>query len=258
MNAAILSLIKSAETSYLLAFIVFLRVGATMALMPGFGEKSVPIRIRLLLAIMFTIVLIPMISEEQAQTVLTFAPKLLLTETISGLAIGLFFRLFVIMLQLAGTIAAQATSLSQIFGGSATPDPMPAFGNVLVIGGLALAMATGLHVKLVIALADTYKVLPIGTLPARSDLTEWGISGVSHAFSIAFSLAAPFIIASVIYNVALGAINRAMPQLQVAFIGAPAITLGGLAILAVATPVILYTWISRFDAGLSNPFGAFW
>ncbi|MFC3118840.1 flagellar biosynthetic protein FliR [Jhaorihella thermophila] len=36
-----------------------------------------------------------------------------------------------------------------------------------------------------------------------------------------FSLSAPFVIASLLYNLTLGAINRAMPQLMVTLVGAP-------------------------------------
>lgn len=227
-----------------------------MALMPGFGEQSVPVRVRLLLALMFTFVVWPIVSSTISD--LAFHPRFFATEIISGLAIGMFFRFFVVVLQLAGMMAAQATSLSQIFGGGATSDPMPAFGNILVIGGLALAMHTGLHVKLTIALSKTYSAIPMGTWPDPTSMAEWGIAGVTGAFALAFSLAAPFLIASVIYNVAIGAINRAMPQLMVAFVGAPAITFGGLVLLLITTPIMLRFWLSKFDAGLVSPFGFNW
>ena len=55
------------------------------------------------------------------------------------------------------------------------------------------------------------------------------------------------------YNVALGAINRAMPQLMVAFVGAPAITAAGLLILMLAAPVILHFWGVRLDRLIADP-----
>jgi flagellar biosynthesis protein FliR len=78
---------------------------------------------------------------------------------------------------------------------------------------------------------------------------------VRSSFSLAFSLAAPFVIASMIYNLALGAINRAMPQLMVSMVGAPALTLGALALLAVATPYLMAAWLQAFEQYLANPFG---
>lgn len=256
MNTAILGLLDVSQPLMLSLFAVFLRIGAAMSLMPGFGEQSVPMRIKLMLGFSFTLVVWPMLDD--AARLSTIPAHFFFTEAVVGLAIGLFFRLFVMVLQLAGMMAAQATSLSQIFGGGATADPMPAFSNLLVIAGLALAMMSGLHIKLAIALAETYKVLPLGAFPDPASLSLWGTHGVSRAFALSFSLAAPFVIASVIYNVSIGAMNRAMPQLMVAFIGAPAITFAGLVMLAVAAPIMLGLWLGRFDAGLSDPFGQIW
>ena len=58
-----------------------------------------------------------------------------------------------------------------------------------------------------------------------------------------------------IYNLALGIINRAMPQLMVAMVGAPAITGGALALLMLAAPVILPLWLGLLQARLADPFG---
>jgi flagellar biosynthesis protein FliR len=70
------------------------------------------------------------------------------------------------------------------------------------------------------------------------------------------SLAAPFLIASLLYNLALGVINKAMPQLMVAFVGAPAITWGGLVLLLVTTPFVLPVWFTAFQAALLTPLGS--
>ncbi len=77
---------------------------------------------------------------------------------------------------------------------------------------------------------------------------------VTDAFGLAVSLAAPFAVASFAYNLALGAINRAMPQLMVAFVGAPAITAGALLLLWIAAPDMLFHWADRLDAVLADPF----
>ncbi len=256
--AGIEPLLQIVQSDVLVAFAIFLRVGAAMALMPGFGERTIPVRVRLVTAIMFTLVVLPLVQSAPWFPHGVLSPSAYFAEIVVGLLLGIFFRLFVNALQIAGTIAAQATSLSQIFGGGATPDPMPSFGALFVIGGLALAMMSGLHVKLALALSQSYQVLKFGVLPAPGEVASWGIGNVSHTFSMAFSLAAPFVLASTVYNVAIGVINKAMPQLLVAFIGAPAITLGGLILLAIATPLILVSWLARFDAGLANFPGVSW
>ncbi len=236
--------------------LVFVRVGAVMALLPGFGEQLIPARVRLALTVAFTLVVAPMV----APAALAIDPDrpyflLMLIEAGAGLLIGLAIRLLVLALQLAGSIAAQSTSLAQIFGAGATPDPMPAIGNILMLAGVTLAVAGDLHVKAALAMARSYDILPIGAALPASDVAAWGVARVAMAFALGFSLAAPFVIAAFAYNVALGAINRAMPQLMVAFVGAPAITAGTILLLLLASPLILTYWGGRLDATLADPFG---
>ena len=234
------------------AFLVFLRVGAAMALLPAFGEQSVPQRVRLALAICFTAVVFPAIAPRIEAFDGPFTLPMA-SEVIAGLAIGIGLRLFIWALQIAGTMAAQSTSLSQLFGGQGA-EPQPAMSNLFVMAGLALAVMSGLHVQVAKLFILSYDVLPPGQLTSGNALAAWGIPQVGSAFALAFSLAAPFIAASVIYNIALGVINRAMPQLMVVFVGAPALTLGGLALLAIATPLLLGVWLTAFESFLNDPF----
>ena len=243
------------EGSLWLGFLVFLRVAATVSLLPAFGESSVPIRIKLVLSLAFTAIVAPAIDVDvPVQTVGTIA-LLVLTETVSGVLIGLGLRLFILALQTAGSIAAQSTSLSQILGGAAI-EPLPAMGYILTVGALALAALSGLHIKAAQLMILSYDLLPLGLFAGGSDVAQWGIAQISRAFSLAFVLAAPFVLMSVIYNLTLGVINKAMPQLMVAFVGAPVITLGGLFILFLAAPIMLSVWLSALDRFMVAPFQA--
>lgn len=132
---------------------------------------------------------------------------------------------------------------------------MPAIGNILMLAGVTVAVAADLHVKVALTLARSYEVLPVGAALPAADVLAWGASRVAMAFGLGFSLAAPFVIAAFAYNVALGAINRAMPQLMVAFIGAPAITAFSILLLMLAAPLILTTWSGRLDLVLADPLG---
>lgn len=235
-------------------FAVFLRVGAFVGLMPGFGDTTVPTRIKLALALVFTLPVAAAIPPFLPGAELSRLAVLIATETIAGALLGLSLRMFVFALQTAGAIAAQATSLAQVFA-AAGGDPQPAMSHLLVISGLALAMLTGLHVKAASLMILSYEMFPPGAFPAATLVATWGTGMVSRAFALAFTLAAPFVIVSVLYNLTLGAINRAMPQLMVIFVGAPLITFGGLALLMLLSPLMLQVWLAAFEAQLLNPAG---
>ncbi len=258
MIDALVALTGFAQAWLAVTYAVFLRVGAAMALLPAFGEQMVPMRLRLALTLSFSAIVIPaaapLLLVDPDLTAGRFPPFYVVTEVVAGLAIGIGLRLFILALQTAGTIAAQATSLAQLFGGMAA-EPQPAISNVFVIGALALAVMAGLHVRLVELFLLSYEIFPAGALPFSADLSAWGVERTASAFALGFTLAAPFVVASMIYNLALGVINRAMPQLMVAFVGAPAITAAALGLMAVSTPLILIEWHRRLEAFIHNPVG---
>ncbi|WP_282152837.1 flagellar biosynthetic protein FliR [Ruegeria atlantica] len=232
-------------------FAVFLRVSALVSLLPAFGERSIPTRVKLGIAAAFTLIVTPAVpAPDHGQGVLPLV-RMIGTETLVGLAMGIGLRLFVLALQTAGSIAAQSTSLSQILGGAAV-DPVPAMGYLLTLAGLTLAVLLGLHIRVAQFLIHSYTLFPMGVVPLAPDLSQWGVQHIARSFGLAFSLAMPFVIASLIYNLALGVINRAMPQLMVAFVGAPAITFAGLFLLFAGTPLILSVWSDALFAFIVN------
>ncbi len=255
MNAQLAEILSFSRSAMMVGFVVFLRIGAAMALLPAFGEQSVPMRVRLAIALAFTLIVAPAAAPALLPVIESGSHQYLVSETIAGLGIGIAVRLFVIALQVAGAIAAQSTSLSQLFGGTSV-EPAPAMGHLMVVAGLALSVSFGLHVRLTEAFLQSYDILPAGRFPQPDSWMRWGVSSVARGFGLAFSLAAPFVVASLIYNVATGVINRAMPQLMVAFVGAPAITAGGLILLALTMPRLLSVWHEALNGFLLDPFGA--
>ncbi|WP_149588362.1 flagellar biosynthetic protein FliR [Tabrizicola flagellatus] len=237
------------------ATLVFVRVGAMVALMPGLGDPVVPQRIKLALVAAFAIVLSPVLADRLASGMPDPTFVALGSEAVSGLILGVGLRLFLVALTTAAAIIAQATTLSQLFAGAA-PEPQPAIGNLLTMAGIALAMISGLHVRAAELLMLSYDFLPAARLPLSSDAADWSVALIGRCFSLAFTLSAPFVIASLLYNLALGAINRAMPTLMVSMVGAPALTLGGMAMLAVAAPAILMVWLAALSDHMAAPFGA--
>lgn len=253
MNAVIAQLAELsglAEGFVWHAALVFLRVGAAVALFPALGEQMVPQRVKLAAALAVTLVVAPAVPPEPP-------PGLLLPfagEAAAGLVLGFGLRLMILGLQTAGTIAAQSVSLAQMFAGTG-PEPQPIVANLLVLAGLALFVAMGGLERAVALLILSYDLMPPGHLPSAADLADWGLGRIASVFALAFGLAAPFVLAALLYNLALGAINRAMPQLMVSFVGAPALTLGGLALLALAAPVLLGVWRAAMQAALAAPPG---
>ncbi|CUH40657.1 flagellar biosynthesis protein FliR [Jannaschia seosinensis] len=227
--------------------LVFLRIGAMMAFLPGLGDKMIPARVRLVAAFSLAAAVAPTLAAPEEIT-----PSLIATETAIGLAFGAVLRFVALALTMAGMMAAQLTSLAQLFG---TVEPSSAIGNVLNIAGLALLMASGLPLMVIDLLIRSYDVLPLGLAPDGGDMARWGIARAAGAFALAFALAAPFALLALVYNLAMGVLNRAMPQLMVAMVGAPAITWASALILFLAAPLMLTVWRAAMIAALGDPIG---
>jgi flagellar biosynthetic protein FliR len=246
-----------AEDAIYVAVGVFARVGAMVALLPGFGESSLPTRLKLGAALAFAAIVWPAVAPPASALGPGMAEFGLMVgaEAIAGVLLGLSVRLLIFALQMAGSIAAQSTSIAQMFGEGLMADPQPAYANLLAISGIVLAFALGLPAYAAAALIGSYEAIPFAGFADGGDIAAWGAARLSATFATALSLALPFVLMSFAYNVALGAINRAMPQLMVAFVGAPAITGGSLLLMGLATPYALQVWGQALLRVLADPFG---
>lgn len=233
--------------------LVFLRVGPVVALLPGIGESAIPMRVKLAAALAMALIVAPAVATTRPADAAALV-TVLLAETVNGLALGIGLRSFVFALQTAGTIAGQATSLSQILG-NAGAEPLPAMGQTLTMAGICLAVMSGLHVQAAMFLIGSYDYLPFATYPSGAELADWGSTLLASAFSLAFTLGATFLIISTLYNLTLGVINRAMPQLMVAFVGAPAITMAGLLMLFLFAVTAITVWHEHLQRFIAAPLG---
>ena len=220
------------------AALVFLRVGSMMALLPAFGEQMVPARVRLVLSLAFTAVVFPAVAPQTPPALTLTAAGI---EVAVGLTLGMGLRLLVLALQFAGSIAAQSASLSQLFA-TAGAEPQPAVSTLFTVSALALAVQGGLHIRAAELMILSYDLLPAGAWPQADAVAEWGVAQVARATALAFTLAAPFVLAALVWNLCLGVMNRAMPMLPVSFLGAPALSLGALTVTAVTALAALAIW----------------
>lgn len=236
--------------------LVFVRIGAVVVLMPGLGELFIPIRVKLLAIVAYTIIIWPIVAETSAANDFGVADftTLIPAEALAGLVLGAGVRLMLMALQTAASIIAQSSSLSQVFGAGAAPDPLPAIGNLMVIAAIALAMALGLHLNIAASMIQSYHVMPIGHFPEANEAAAWVTDLTAATFSLAFSLSGPFLMIFFMVNIAFGAINRAMPTLMVTFIGAPLLTGGGMLMLVILAPQMLQIWREDLAVFLAQPF----
>ncbi|WP_370335893.1 flagellar biosynthetic protein FliR [Parvularcula marina] len=231
------------------------RLAAMISFIPGIGELGVPMRVRLAIILALTAALFPLVVPGHLEAVSQMGlVPLMLFEVVIGFALGFSFRVLIYTLTIAGTIVAQNISLSQIFSPTLAAEPNTSVSMLLIMAGSALFVTMDWHTASVGLLYQSYELFPLGEVPASDALARWAIERTSGAFALAVGLALPFLLINFLYNLVLGLINQAMPQMMVTFIGVPGNVLAGLVILGLAIATMLTVWADS----VMEAFGGFW
>lgn len=243
-----MTLLPEWSTAFML---VFARVGTLVMLFPGIGERFVPGRIRLSLALLFTLVFLPFASP-MIKTAGPDTIRILFIELAIGFMLGLITRLIVTSLQTAGAIVAQDLGLSF----AQTVDPTAgtqgaAISNLLVMMGAVLVFTTDLHHLAISAIGASYVNLPPGILPPATDALTLAMKTMATGFSLAVKIAAPFAVFAIVFNLGLGLLSRLMPALQVFFLAAPASILLGMLMLMAVIGVMMSEYVAELQGFLS-------
>lgn len=238
---------------------VFIRLGAAFLVIPGFGEAVVPGRLRLMMAIAITLIIVPIVRQTlpALPSGLGELIAFVATETAIGFFLGVIARLLVTTLDLAGTIISMQIGLSTatIFN-PALQTTGTLTGALLSLGGLVVILETSLHHLLLEGLVDSYTLFrPTDPLPV-GDLSDTFAKMVGASFRVGVQIAMPFIVLSLLFTFALGLISRLMPTLQIFFVSVPAQLAGGFLIIIVSMSAMMGLFLTYFHetmVGLLTP-----
>lgn len=201
--------------------IIFFRVGAAIMVLPGFGDVYVPARIRLLFALVFSVLLMPLLGGRMPP--LPASPiglgVLLVTEILVGVFMGLIARTIMMALHVAGNIIASQSSLAvaSIFDPS-NGAQSPVVSNILTLAAVTLFFTTGMHHLVLAALVQSYDVFTVGQFAPLQDMNILHTRMVADTFGLGVALSAPFMVISLLFYLAGGLMTRLMPNFQVFFI----------------------------------------
>ena len=230
--------------------LVFARVGTMVMLLPGIGELNLPTRVRLLIALALTAVLLPLhraayvIDLQALGPVLTMAAE----EMLIGAVLGLTARLAISSLNVAGFVVANQLGLGFATAVDPTQNEQGVLvGNFLTMLGITLIFATNLHHLVIAALDESYSLFQPGFIPVTGDMAHMITGIVATSFRIGIQLAAPFLVFGLLFNVGLGVLSRLMPQMQVFFIGLPLSIMLGLVLLLLVIGAMMGTFVGYLE-----------
>jgi flagellar biosynthetic protein FliR len=230
------------------------RVGCACMLLPGIGEVELPGTVRAGFTIALAVLLLPLIGPVMPSMPgeVWHLAGMVGAEIVTGLWLGWLTRVLLQALPVAGQIAASMVGLANVL----QPDPALGAQTTALSRGFGLAapvllLASGLHALPISALVGSYRLIPPGTWLPAADTALQVVDAASSAFGLAMRLAAPFVLASILWEVAMGLLSRLVPQLQVHFAAMPGQILIGIALIGLLTDAMLATWLSAARDTLS-------
>jgi flagellar biosynthetic protein FliR len=230
--------------------LVFARVGSMVMLLPGLGESNIPVRIKLGIALLLALILLPLHRAAYHIDLQSINPLLIMMihEIVVGIVLGATARVTLSALQVGGAVIAQQMGLGFVTSVDPTQGQQGVLiGNFLTMLGITLLFATDSHYLVIAALNDSYNIFSPGDLTPSGDIAALATRAFAAAFKIGMQLSAPFLVFGLVFNVGLGVLARLMPQMQVYFVGVPLSILAGFLIFALVLVAMMGTFLTYFN-----------
>jgi len=225
----------------LVAFVLVLaRVGGLFVFAPFFSARLIPRQVRLVAAGALALALTPLatggrpVPDGVAELV-----GLVAKEVMVGLSLAFAIG------ALGAAIQAAAGLLDAAIGFSlaAIVDPVTSVQNA-ILGQfyslflvMVLILTGGDHI-MIAGFAASYEIVPLDAFPSMVTLSSLAVSGFVQVFVIGLEIVAPVLIALIVIDAAFGLVSRAVPQMNVLFVGLPVKIIAGFVVIGASLPFV--------------------
>lgn len=231
----------------------FLRIGALFVTLPIFSSHSVPVRLRLILALALTFLVLPLLPPAPSVGLFSYQGLMIgVQQVFIGLLAG-----FVLQLVFAAIIfGGQSIAYSMGLGFAALVDPqtgvqVPVISQFYLILATLVFLALDGHLLLIKMLTDSFQTIPIA-LDGIGKAGLWALIAWSgRLFAGGVLLALPVMVTLLLVNIGFGVATRAAPQLNIFSVGFPVTLLLGLLLIWITLPPV----IDQFSALLGDGYG---
>ncbi len=234
---------------YLAYGLIFVRIGAFLFFVPVFSETAISPRIRVYLAFWFMLVMAPALQgsfpREMDSTALLATH--VIHEVLVGAALGLVLKFMFLTLEFAGSLISQAVGLTNVsFNSPNMGGQISLPSNLLMLAATLLLIETDIHHHFIRFIYESYALLPAHSFNTQ-DLTQSLLKSSSDMMSLGFKLSTPLVVFGLLVSIALGILNRLIPQVQIFMVSQP-LQLGfGFFVMLYAIRELLITFLKDYE-----------
>lgn len=236
------SVYRFSEPEMMAFVLVLLRLSTFVVAWPIFGVESVPSSVKILFALMLSILVFPVVDWHGAADAIKSNNLIWLgvREAFIGILFGYIARMFLMATRVAGELVSLAMGLSgaQLYnpamGGMSSP--MDQF--LFALTGLFFLSINGHHLFLM-GIVDTFRVIPLGPeLLSVKPLLSIG-EMVQDIIVIGIKISAPVMMAVLVVNIVMGVLGKTVPQINVLITSLAVNVMCGMVILIIALPLMV-------------------
>lgn len=228
----------------------FMRISAMFISIPVFSVKTVPARLKVMLSLLITFVMLPVLPA--MPTVDLFSSQGLmisLQQLLIGISTGFILQMVFSILLFAG----QGIAYSMGLGFASMVDPAtgiqtPVIAQLFVIGSSLLFLAVDGHLLVIEMLAQSFVTLPVDERLDMADLWRM-IVWSSQIFASGLLLAVPVMATLLFVNISFGIASKAAPQLQLFGVGFPITIMLGMLLIWIGLASMLEGFSDQLHAG---------
>ncbi len=228
------------------------RVVGLVLVAPLLGAVFVPVRVRVLIAIVLAVAMLPAIPalpSFPAFSVMGFLA--VIKEVMIGVSIGFALKLVMEAAVFAGQVISTGMGLAFAIVVDPQAGNMPLLGRFYIIVATLLMLAVDAHLVLISLLADSYSVMPVGESSIMPEQARALALFGSTIFTGAMYLSLPAVIAILMVNVAFGVISRAAPTLNLFAVGFPISLMLGFVVMVISVRGQGPVWEAQFNAAMT-------
>lgn len=231
----------------------FTRIGAAIIIMPIFGTKMVPSRIKLMLTIILATISVAANDNYPTVELFSFGSIIILGQQfIIGLAIGMVLQLVFQIFVLLGELIAMQSSLSfAVLNDPTTNTSIPIVSELYIVLVSFLFLTFDGHLYFCKLLFSSFQLVPISINGLAIDSYYQIIHLLSWMFGYAIKVAIPAITALLMVNIAFGIMTKAAPQLNIFAIGFPITMLISIIIIKLCLSTIDFHFEQVFEYGIN-------
>ena len=237
-------------TQILALVIILTRVAPLLFFMPVIGSPSVPAQVKILLALMVALVLLPVVRVDtrlMAGAPLGFA-MLVLTEVILGATLAVFARCVFAAVEVAG----QMVGIQMGLGMAGVMDPqlgsqVSPIGMLWNLTAILIFLGINGHHMFFSTLVESFDWIRPGTLNLTQATFDGLMQGASQMFVLAVKIMAPAGAALFFSHVAMGIIAKTVPQIPIMIVGLPMNIAVGFIFVGLSLGYFLPLMITHFE-----------